>query len=166
MSENRGTGWGSEQDLSFQPRFSSARRQPIVPFSVSEFGNFLPPALECSALHFIPSVKRARCRPRMVAARIRLGAAASLSVARWEHPSFRCSLLEKLVSRITVVEGEPLQGYPAAFLPWVLTATATISAAVAASIYGPAPGPPRPSVRRARESRADRLQPVCRSLSS
>jgi hypothetical protein len=27
----------SEQDLNFQPRFSSARRQPIVPFSVREF---------------------------------------------------------------------------------------------------------------------------------
>jgi len=26
----------SEQDLNFQPRFSSARRQPIVPFSVHE----------------------------------------------------------------------------------------------------------------------------------
>ena len=36
MSENRGTEWWSEQDLNFQPRFSSARRQPIVPFSVRE----------------------------------------------------------------------------------------------------------------------------------
>jgi hypothetical protein len=26
----------SEQDLNFQPRFSSARRQPIVPFSVRQ----------------------------------------------------------------------------------------------------------------------------------
>jgi hypothetical protein len=31
MFENRGTGWWSEQDLNFQPRFSSARRQQNFP---------------------------------------------------------------------------------------------------------------------------------------
>jgi len=36
MSGNRETGWWSEQDLNFQPRFSSARRQLIVTFRVFE----------------------------------------------------------------------------------------------------------------------------------
>jgi len=35
--KNLETEMWSEQDLKFQPRFSSARLQPIVPFSVREF---------------------------------------------------------------------------------------------------------------------------------
>ena len=43
MSADPETEMWSEQDLKFQPRLSSARRQPIVPFSVCEIKSNVRP---------------------------------------------------------------------------------------------------------------------------